>query len=200
MSETETLDRGRSESEIMVSNILSSADCPRRQLQTTCIDADSEWRGALEHLKPLVGTGFICALIGKRGTGKTQIAVETIRESASRLRRAKYLTAMEFFLAIKASYRKDSETTEQEVLASFYSPCLLVLDEIQERGETEWEDRLLTHLIDKRYAAMKDTLLLSNLTEEEFKKSVGPSIISRLIETGGIIECNWSNFRSKKGS
>lgn len=179
-------------------DILRESNCPERQLNKTEFEPEPQWTAALDKIKSLAGKGFICALIGKRGTGKTQIAVEAIRHVANDGRRAKYFTAMDFFLSVKSSFRKDAEKTEQEILSTFYAPRLLVLDEMQERGETEWEDRLLTHLIDRRYADMKDTLLLSNLTEEEFKKSVGPSIISRLIETGGIIECNWTNFRTKK--
>lgn len=199
LSPTEESEREASEHSAKEHNLLTEAGCPERQFQTqVAVSQDSRWQSAKDHLTSLVGNGFICALIGKRGTGKTQIAVETIRAAAKAGKPSKYFTAMEFFLSIKSAYRKDATQTEQEVLNTFYRPELLVLDEVQERGETQWEDRLLTHLIDKRYSDMKDTLLLSNLTEEEFKKSVGPSIVSRLVETGGIIECNWTSFRTAK--
>lgn len=102
---------------------------------------------------------------------------------------------MEFFLDIKASFRADSKVTEKQVIADYVRPKLLIIDETQERGETRWEDGLLTHMIDRRYREEKDTLLISNQTREAFTESIGPSIASRIIETGGIVLCNWPSFR-----
>jgi DNA replication protein DnaC len=106
---------------------------------------------------------------------------------------------MEFFISIKSSFRRSSETSEDDVLESLASPKLLVIDEVQERSESAWEDRLLTFLVNQRYNAMKDTILIANLTKAEFAQSVGASIVSRLNETGGIIECAWPSFRQGKG-
>ena len=72
-----------------------------------------------------------------------------------------------------------------------------MLDELQERGETPWEDRLLTHVIDRRYAAEKDTLLITNHSKEKFLESIGESVASRLVETGGIVNCSWASYRVK---
>jgi len=102
---------------------------------------------------------------------------------------------MEFFLEIKASFRPDSTVTEKQVIEEFIRPKLLIIDETQERGETKWEDGLLTHLIDRRYRQERDTLLISNQTKEAFAESIGASIASRIIETGGIVLCNWPSFR-----
>lgn len=140
-------------------------------------------------------SGCLIALIGTNGPGKTQLGVECIRHMTSDLFSARYATAMDFFIELKKSYRKDSMHDEGEVLNLFARPRLLVLDECQERGETEWEDRILTYLIDRRYRDQKDTILISNLKREEFEASLGRSVISRLNETGGIIECTWPSFR-----
>ena len=77
----------------------------------------------------------------------------------------------------------------------FIHPQLLVIDEAQERGESDWESRMLTHVVDKRYFLQRDTLLISNLKLDEFKASIGTSICSRLIETGGAILADWPSFR-----
>jgi DNA replication protein DnaC len=66
---------------------------------------------------------------------------------------------------------------------------------MQERGETPWEDRLLTHLIDRRYASEKDTLLITNQSKESFIQSIGPSAASRIVEVGGIVTCDWPSYR-----
>jgi hypothetical protein len=151
------------------------------------------WDIKLKALNERLGTGILVALLGIRGCGKTQMAVELIRHTCSRLKPACYTTAMEIFVALRDSYKL--QESEQQVLRRYQSPALLVIDEIQERGETAWEDRLLTAIIDYRYSQMRDTVLISNQTELEFKKSMGTSVSSRMTETGGIAECNWPSFR-----
>lgn len=151
------------------------------------------WADKLVELKEHVGKGSLLALIGKRGTGKTQMGVELIRRACWKGLSTKYAKAMQFFTAIKDSYSKNAP--ESSVMDAYLKARVLVIDEAQERGETAWEDRLLTHLIDCRYGDMKDTVLISNLNRREFEASIGSSILSRMSETGGIIECNWPSFR-----
>ncbi len=155
-----------------------------------------EWKARLEQVTQKIGKGFILALIGQRGTGKTQMAVECIERAISQAKRAEYCLAMDFFLKIKATFSRDAAEDEGDVLNRYCVPKLLVIDEIQERAESQWEDRLMTHLINRRYNDMKDTLLISNLCKEEFVASIGSSIASRLNETGGICQCNWKSFRT----
>ena len=168
------------------------ADVPKRHFAIPAI-LPGPWADKLKDLKEQIGKGCLLALLGKRGTGKTQMAVELMRHTCVQGRSARYTTAMRFFTAIKDSYQ--AATTESAVLNQYLKPQILVIDEAQERGETGWEDRLLTHLIDCRYGAMKDTVLVSNLSRREFERAIGSSILSRMSETGGIIECNWPSFR-----
>lgn len=156
------------------------------------------WLAKLTEIASRVGTGFLIALIGDRGPGKTQMGVELIRRCCETGRSARYVTAMDFFIAVKASYGDGADERERAVIQSFARPRLLVFDEVQERGETDWENRLLTHLIDLRYREERDTLLIANLLREPFIESLGPSITSRLIETGGIVECSWPSFREEQ--
>ncbi len=156
---------------------------------------NDQWNARLDQITKRIGNGFILALIGQRGTGKTQMAVELIERSIAQEKRAEYCLAMDFFLKVKATYCQDAAEDEGDVIRRFAAPKLLIIDEIQERAESQWEDRLMTHLINKRYNDVKDTLLISNLTKGEFIESVGSSVASRLVETGGICTCNWESFR-----
>lgn len=139
--------------------------------------------------------GALVALIGRRGTGKTQIAVQLVRETCKRGQSALYLTAMEVFLRLRATYQDKVAETELGVLRALAKPAVLVIDEVQERAETAFEDRVLTHLIDRRYGAMKTTVLIGNLKPSQLQPSLGDSVSSRLQETGGVIECDWPSFR-----
>jgi DNA replication protein DnaC len=85
--------------------------------------------------------------------------------------------------------------SEKEAVREFTRPYFLVIDAYEVRGETAFENRILDHVIDLRYDAMKPTLIISNDTPEKFSQSVGLSIIDRIKETGGIVEMNWGSFR-----
>lgn len=152
------------------------------------------WGNTYEKAIGVFGKGGIVALIGNRGTGKTQMAVCIVREWCKTENTARYVKAMDFFLAIRSSF-KDDDVSENDVLNIFMTPRLLVVDALEERGETPWEDRMLSHLIDRRYDDMKETILISNQKPEAFDVSIGPSIVSRLNETGGKIIFDWESFR-----
>lgn len=169
------------------------ANVPLRHQKPPAVAADNAWPEKLKVCQVKIGTGFLIAMIGQRGSGKTQMAVELIRGACFKLRSALYETAPEIFISLHDAQRLDE--SEAAVIQRFKNPQLLVIDEIQERGNTAWEDRLLTHIVDARYADMKDTVLISNQCRQDFEASMGSSIISRMIETGGIIECNWQSFR-----
>ena len=157
---------------------------------------DPWWVAKLATLADKMREGGLVALIGNRGTGKTRMAAECVRDVCPQ--QAHYTTAMGLFLRIRATYNKsrgEIGESESEVIREISKIPLLVIDEIQERGGTAWEDRLLTHIIDKRYGAERATILIANLTQSGLVDSIGDSITSRLFETGGIIEFTGPSFR-----
>ncbi len=151
------------------------------------------WLAAQGLAEDRVRQNGIVVLYGKRGGGKTRMAAEL----AVMVGGSRYRTAMRFFLEVRATFRKGSERTEMDVIDELATADLLILDEIQERGETAFEDRLLTHVIDARYAAMKPTVLIANLTKSELAESLGASIVDRARENGKSIEFNWPSYRSQ---
>jgi hypothetical protein len=170
-----------------------------------------EWKASFAMLAPVIERGGIALLHGKRGAGKTRMAAEIARSghfphdrtAGSKLtggpvepkRTAVYRTAMGFFLDVRATYKKDSQETERDVIAALTRPGLLVIDELQERGETAFENRLLTHLVDARYGAMRPTIIIANLTATELGETLGPSIVDRVQEDGKRIEFTWNSYR-----
>jgi DNA replication protein DnaC len=75
---------------------------------------------------------------------------------------------------------------------------LLVIDEIHECDEMRVKDRVLTDIVDKRYARRRDTILISNQTVDDFRHTANDSVLSRLTEHGGIFLCDWRSFRTKR--
>jgi DNA replication protein DnaC len=169
------------------------ADFPKKH-RTAEIDLPAApWYANLKKITKMIGTGYIVAICGDRGGGKTQLSYSIAQQTAWKQKTVKYTTAVEFYLEIKESYSKG--ISEKGVLSKYTAPGLLVLDELQERSDSDWADQLLTYILDKRYGAEKDTVLISNLKPDQFMAHVGPSIADRITETGAIIEADWGSFR-----
>ncbi len=151
------------------------------------------WAAAYESAKDRVLKNGIVVLYGKRGCGKTRMAAELAVMVGS----SRYRTAMRFFLEVRATFRKGSELSEMDILDDLARTDLLILDEIQERGETAFEDRLLTHVIDARYASNKPTILIANLAKSDLAESLGKSIVDRARENGKSIEFDWTSYRAQ---
>lgn len=174
---------------------ITRAGLPKRHASNANLDRTGEWGRKETVLQAKLGSGFLVALIGNRGPGKTQLGVELIKHFIKTKRKQGYFcSATQFFMAVKASYKHETEC-EEDVINRFVGYGLLVIDEIGQRSETEWENRLLYELLNRRYNAMKDTLLISNQDKATLQSALGSSLASRMDETGGIIECNWQSYR-----
>ena len=140
-----------------------------------------------------MGDGLI-VLAGGPGTGKTVIATWLASEREAKGKNpGRFLTAYEMFSRMKQCWGKneDSET----VLAAWKRIPFLVIDEAQTRAGTDWENNVLDELINARYSQMLPTVLIANLTLAEAQKSLGPRIMDRANECGGIVDCNWKSYR-----
>lgn len=171
--------------------------CPARHAETVTAPHptwEAWFRAGLETL----GTGCLLILLGDRGSGKTQLATELVRESRACHRKARYTTAIDFFLSLREAYRSAPDApSEREVLKQFIETDLLVIDEIHERGGSDWEDRMLRYVIDQRYGARRDTVVIGNLKRDALFAALGKSVESRFCEIGTFVECVGVNWRAK---
>lgn len=170
-----------------------------------------EWLQTFAEASESVRSCGLVALIGDRGTGKTQMAAMIAREGDwpsddgkwnghrnVRDHTALYTRAMDIFLDLRDSNKRDSKTSEKEVLGRLAEVGLLVIDEFQERGESEWENRVLTNLIDKRYGSEKPTIIIANYDRSQLSAALSPSIKDRMHENGRSFLCKWGSFRRTK--
>ena len=177
--------------------ILQASHLPKRHLTTKEAELHGdEWLENKRGLESMLNKrGAVLSIIGPRGTGKTQMAVSLARSQANLGRSVYYTTAMGLFMDLRASFGGAQKTSDRDAIKPFISPSLLIIDEIQVRSDTPFEDAKLTHLIDARYADMKDTIIISNLKAEALAASVGDSAMSRSKEGGGLLELNCGNYR-----
>jgi len=158
-------------------------------------------------------SGGITILYGGYGTGKTRMAWEVARAHKSKRpnistgeqgwtttykkRPMVYTTAVNLFSTIKSTYVSGAKKSEKEVVSDYCEAALLVIDEVQERGETPYEDRQLTAIIDARYAADMPTILISNYSWEKLASTLSPAVIDRIEENGAKLAFTWESFRRK---
>jgi len=168
---------------------------PRRHLQAP---DDLSWPNNVDRTcwEILMAPGIV-ALVGPRGTGKTQIAVSLAKRMMAECERSVlYLKVCDYFGLLKSEFGGGREATTQSIRSTAHTKHLLVLDEVQERVHSDFEDREFVNMIDHRYAALKPTILISNQTVKGFADSVGASVMSRLSENGAIVACDWPSFRA----
>ena len=189
-------------------------DFPDRHSQVTELRG-VEWQAAYEKALGIAQSSGIVVAWGQRGTGKTQIAYEiahngifhdpyfplTKQDGFTMVTKARpciYAKAMDIFMRMKNGFQRKDQPSELEIVENLAQAAFLVIDEAHVRGETKYEDDKLTHIIDKRYDAMRPTMLITNLTNKDFAAQLSPSILSRIAEIGGGIECNWQSYRKQK--
>jgi DNA replication protein DnaC len=140
--------------------------------------------------------GATCSLIGPRGTGKTQVAcwlANRLRETGY-ISHTYYFTAADLFGLMKSWYALpcyEKGMNDRQI----HTVPMLVIDEMQERVESEHEDKMLTQVIDKRYGERLPTLLIANIRREEMQAKLGASVVSRLTEGGLNVLCDWPSYR-----
>lgn len=164
---------------------VAEAGVPKRHRLTQPV-GDGHWGETVESLTERLNTGFVIILAGKRGTGKTQAAVEAIKRTCESGRRALYTTLHQLERELKGTF-DDRYRTEEDVIAKHRRPSLLVIDEAGKAGTSEWLQGTFFDLVDARYGSMRDTIIITNANRSQLSSVIGDSILRRARETGGAL-------------
>lgn len=150
---------------------------------------------AMSSLRQLVraGSGAIVLLCGAPGTGKTHMACELALERARAGTSVLYTRAWDLMSRLKATF--DGKGTEGDVLSRYVSAGVLVVDEWWRCGTTPWTKDTLWNLVDRRYAELRPTVIVSNGTEAQIAPTFDAAMWDRINEDGGVLECGWASHR-----
>jgi len=191
--------------------IATCIDFPERHRAQTELVGD-EWAATYQKALQVANACGIVALIGGRGTGKTQMAwniarnvklqnVNTVNYDSGFTkeinRPAIYRTAMDIFLELRSTYAPKAEKTEWQLMKEYENAALLVIDEINVTTGNNFEDLKMTAIMDKRYQRLRPTILIGNVDLQQFSDRMGKSVINRIEEDGIILTCNWQSYRTK---
>ncbi len=156
-----------------------------------------KWAKAWNAAQQVIDRKGMLVLLGDRGNGKTQLAIELVRRECKNLNRCLYIRTRQVGMAIRESYGSAARTSEMDVVKQFTKPYLLVLDEVQEKPDTEFEARTMNLILDMRYESQRPTVMIANASVAAFKKIVGASITDRIHDRGSTIVFDWPSFRGK---
>jgi DNA replication protein DnaC len=191
-----------------IAKLLEGSEIPRRFQGRSFDNYRAEGEGQLhaftkakafaEHFPRAMELGASFVFCGKPGTGKTHLAcaignhvMQTFGHSVA------FVTVFEAIQRVKATYG-DSSKSESDVMRSFAQVDLLILDEVGVQFGTKYEEVIITDIINRRYADMRPTIILSNLNSDELSEYLGARVVDRMFEGGGgVLAFDWDSYRTK---
>ena len=152
--------------------------------------AENFYRDHLPH-------GTVLVFGGNPGTGKSHLALAILQQVMKR-HTGMYLDAMSLIRRVRATWRRDSPETEDDVIWTLGEQLdLLAIDEIGVQRGTEDEQAILFDVLNRRYRENRPTILMTNADGQAFKEFLGPRIMDRLNERADYVPFKWESYRRK---
>lgn len=143
-------------------------------------------------------------LKGTYGTGKSHLSISATKAIVEKGYSALFLSVPKLFTKIKASYDRNTNFSEDELLELVGTVDLLVLDDIGAeytnlRGgdaNDNWSQTKLFEVMDARSG--RHTIYTTNLSSAELEVKVGPRNLSRMLDNAEVVIMDGPDYRRKK--
>lgn len=134
---------------------------------------------------------------GEVGRGKTHLAAAIANSLIAELYTVMFGNITNIISLIRATYNRDSQLTEGEILNVLTKADLLVLDDLGKENHSDNTISLIYQLVNRRYEDNRLLVATSNLTSEELSRKFGPATFSRLVEMCRPIKLVGQDWRLK---
>lgn len=134
---------------------------------------------------------------GSFGVGKSHLAKGVADEIIKKGYTAIFIAVPMLLRKIRATYQKDAETTEDQLIELLTNVDLLVLDDIGAERSTEWTTERLFDLVNARQG--KATVYTSNYSPDALYNLFGERDYSRMKYRTKQIEIDGTNYRMSEG-
>ncbi len=157
-------------------------------------------RAYAERFDEVRGRGNCLLLVGGPGTGKTHLACAILSEVIRAGHTGLFMSVSAALRMIREAYSPRAQRSESESFALLTTPDLLVLDEVGVAIGNESKRRsMLFDVLNTRYAEMRPSILIGNLTATEMAAYLGERITDRLLELGSAtVPFTWPSHRLAK--
>jgi DNA replication protein DnaC len=139
-------------------------------------------------------------LVGGPGTGKTHLACAILASVIRAGHTGLFMAVSSALRTIRDAYSPRAQRSETEAIALLTTPDLLVLDEVGVAiGSEDTRRAMLFEVLNTRYAEVRPTILIGNLTAAEMEAYLGERIMDRLLELGSAtVPFTWPSYRREK--
>jgi len=152
---------------------------------------ESAWQALNE--KP----GAIVALLGPRGHGKTVLAGILADRWSRQNGSALWQYSVLGLLLDEEKHRIRHKLPDRPIDDARSQP-LLILDEIQGRMHSDWEDQTYGALVAGRSDELRPTIVVGCIDSQQII-DYSHAVASRMQDVGLIVECNWGDLRALGG-
>lgn len=160
------------------------------------VTALSQCTGYVRDFEEHAKRGKCLIIVGTPGAGKTHLACAIGNALLKASRTVLFCTVSELMDEFGATWKRDAQHSERDVVQAFASADLLILDDVGVQTGSNQEQITLYRVIDARYRLGKPTLVSSNLGLDETSKALGARSFDRLREGGAtVVLCNWPSYR-----
>lgn len=106
-----------------------------------------------------------------KGSGKTRIASSIANALISLYGvNVVFIKAADISLQVRKTFKKNTESSENEVLRAFREVDVLIIDDFAVENNSDYMEELLTKILDYRMEAKNITLITSNITQDDIDK------------------------------
>jgi len=124
------------------------------------------------------------------GYNFTPTACAMLKAAADKMLVARYTSAQDYILAIRASYSSNNQNTEGGILADYADVDFLVLDDLESTRNTQDDRFQLSTLLERRFNNLLPTLIVTKGDNFSLSDRLGGDIFEQITKEGKIFICS----------